>query len=179
MNNPGPTGSGVYISFPSSPSPPLPRIEIDLSLAYGIGNNNIGEMLGLQAILLILSRISSQRTLPNTALVFSDSLTCILYLTANWPPPCNPVLAAQTRKLYRSFPRSSRPRLYWIRGHADIPLNERVDALAKKGANLAKKLPGNNLSIDIAFTPHGASPLPRLKEILLGALSAPSIADLD
>ena len=178
LNNPGPTGSGVYLSFPPTPSLPLPRVEIDITLSYGIGDNNIGEMLGLQAILLILARITARRPLPSPALVFSDSLTCILYLTANWPPPCRPDLAAQTRELYRSFPRSSRPRLYWVRGHADVPLNERVDILAKKGANLAKNLPGSCLGIDIVYTPHGVSPLPRLREILLGSLSAPPVTEL-
>lgn len=139
LGNPGPTGAGVWVSFPPNPPISTHPTGFDISIAYSkLDNNNAGEMIGIKCLLESSRLLERTYSHPPRTMIFSDSLLCICYLTAGWPPPCETGLASSTRKIYRSRPRKDRPLLYWVRGHSAIPLNERVDTLAKIGANRAQ-----------------------------------------
>ena len=158
LGNPGPTGGGLWVSAPPNPPHRPTLLEIDIEIAYSsFANNNDGEMIAIRAFLLALEVMKGAFPPDGfpKSMLFSDSLLCICYLTAGWPAPCDEALARSTRHLYHRFPRKSRPLLYWIRGHSDIPLNERVDVSAKKGANAASTHPGHTPSIVVRPT-HGS-----------------------
>ena len=67
-------------------------------------------------------------------LIFSDSAICLGYLLHGWNPPQGVSSAEATRALLHQVQAIFPVRLYWIRGHRDIPGNERADKLAKAAA---------------------------------------------
>ena len=113
--NPGPAGAGVVIVDGER--------RVELSEFLGDGTNNIAE---LTAILLGLEQVT-ERTRP--VIVYSDSQYSIGLLTLNWKPKKNQELVAELRGVCREF---RDLRFVKVAGHAGIPLNERVDELARQ-----------------------------------------------
>lgn len=127
MPNPGPTGAGVHYHLPATGA------EHSITIALGEGDNNLGEIVGL-GIAISISTLYQD----DTALIFSDSLSSIYYLTAGWPHPADKRISRATRRTYRNIAPAKRPRLYWVRGHANIDGNEHADKYAKRGAAISK-----------------------------------------
>lgn len=119
--NPGPAGLGVVIVDGKE--------HRELSEYLGHGTNNIAELTailrGLQAI--------GDRTRP--VIVYSDSQYSIGLLTQNWKAKANAELVAQLRALTRLFPDL---RFVKVAAHSGIPLNERVDELARGAISRAR-----------------------------------------
>ena len=130
INDPRTAGAGIFITgnIPNVNNP----IDIHISVGLGPGDNNFGEMVALLLCLTIFSGIREDVPL----IIFSDSLTCICYLTSNWKSPTLPHVSWGTRKVFRSNT-SPNFRLYWIRGHSNIPGNDTADGSAKKGAHIS------------------------------------------
>ena len=112
--NPGPAGLGVVIIDGKD--------HRELSEYLGQGTNNIAE---LSAILRGLESITD-RSRP--VIVYSDSQYSIGLLTQNWKAKANKELVEKLRGLTREFPNL---RFVKVAAHSGIPLNERVDELAR------------------------------------------------
>jgi ribonuclease HI len=112
--NPGPAGLGVVIIDGGA--------QRELSEYLGEGTNNIAE---LTAILRGLQQVTDR---ARPVYVYSDSQYSIGLLTKPWKAKKNIELVAELRELCRAF-----PQLHFVKvaGHAGIPLNERVDELAR------------------------------------------------
>jgi ribonuclease HI len=113
--NPGPAGLGVVIIDGAE--------RRELSEYLGHGTNNIAE---LTAILRGLESVTDRR---RPVVVYSDSQYSIGLLTQNWKAKANVELVAKLRGLTRQFVDL---RFVKVAAHSGIPLNERVDELARR-----------------------------------------------
>ena len=114
--NPGPAGLGVVIIDGKE--------RRELSEYLGEGTNNIAELTAIQRG---LEEVVAKKDRP--VVVYTDSEYSIGCLTKPWKPKKNVELIADIRELTRSFPDL---RFVKVAGHAGIPLNERVDQLARE-----------------------------------------------
>ena len=112
--NPGPAGLGVVIIDGAE--------RRELSEYLGQGTNNIAE---LTAILRGLEAIADRK---RPVVVYSDSQYSIGLLTQNWKAKANKELVEELRGLTRQF---RDLRFVKVAAHSGIPLNERVDELAR------------------------------------------------
>jgi ribonuclease HI len=112
--NPGPAGLGVVIVDGER--------KTEISEFLGDGTNNIAE---LTAILRGLERVEDK---SRPVVVYSDSAYSIGLLTQAWKAKKNVELVEQLRATCREF---KDLRFVKVAGHAGIPLNERVDQLAR------------------------------------------------
>ncbi len=119
--NPGPAGLGVVII-----DGPERR---ELSEYLGQGTNNIAE---LTAILRGLETIEDRK---RPVVVYSDSQYSIGLLTKNWKAKANTELVEKLRGLTRQF---ADLRFVKVAAHSGIPLNERVDELARNAISRAR-----------------------------------------
>jgi ribonuclease HI len=110
--NPGPAGLGVVLMDAEG--------RHELSEYLGDATNNIAE---LTAILRAVERSVPGRPLR----IFTDSTYSIGVLQKNWKAKANVELVAAVRAAMK---RHGQVMLFHVRGHAGIPLNERVDELA-------------------------------------------------
>ena len=113
--NPGPAGLGVVIVDGKE--------HRELSEYLGQGTNNIAE---LTAILRGLESIADRK---RPVIVYSDSQYSIGLLTQNWKAKANTELVSKLRGLTREF---ADLRFVKVAAHSGIPLNERVDELARR-----------------------------------------------
>ncbi|HEY4244226.1 MAG TPA: ribonuclease H [Kofleriaceae bacterium] len=113
--NPGPAGLGVVIIDGAN--------QRELSEYLGEGTNNIAELMA------ILRGLEEVRDRSRTVVVYSDSQYSIGLLTKPWKAKANVELVAKLRGLTKQFPQL---RFVKVAGHAGIPLNERVDELARE-----------------------------------------------
>jgi ribonuclease HI len=112
--NPGPAGLGVVVIDGKDRK--------ELSEYLGEGTNNIAELM---AILRGLEQVGDKK---RPVCVYSDSQYSIGLLTQNWKAKANVELVGKLRALCSTF---SDLRFIKVAGHAGIPLNERVDQLAR------------------------------------------------
>jgi len=119
--NPGPAGLGVVIIDG--------RERRELSEYLGLGTNNIAE---LTAILRGLESIADRK---RPVIVYSDSQYSIGLLTKSWKAKANAELVAKLRELTRKFVDL---RFVKVAAHSGIPLNERVDELARGAISRAR-----------------------------------------
>jgi ribonuclease HI len=113
--NPGPSGLGAVIIDGEK--------RVELSEFLGPGTNITAEMT---AIIRALEQVADH---DRIVVVHTDSQFSIDMLTKNppWKPKKNIELVARLRAIAKSFPNL---KLVWVRGHADVELNERCDELA-------------------------------------------------
>jgi ribonuclease HI len=119
--NPGPAGLGVVIIDGTE--------RRELSEYLGQGTNNIAE---LTAILRGLESIADR---GRPVIVYSDSQYSIGLLTQNWKAKANAELVGKLRGLTRQF---ADLRFVKVAAHSGIPLNERVDELARGAISRAR-----------------------------------------
>jgi len=112
--NPGPAGLGVVIVDGER--------KTEISEFLGDGTNNIAE---LTAILRGLERVADK---ARPVVVYSDSAYSIGLLTQAWKAKKNVELVEKLRATCLEF---RDLRFVKVAGHAGIPLNERVDQLAR------------------------------------------------
>lgn len=112
--NPGPAGLGVVIVDGGK--------HTEISEYLGEGTNNIAE---LTAILRGLEKVADK---SRPTIVYSDSQYSIGLLTLGWKAKKNIDLVEEIRAVCREF---KDLRFVKVAGHAGIPLNERVDQLAR------------------------------------------------
>ena len=112
--NPGPAGLGVVIIDGKQ--------RVELSEYLGEGTNNIAELM---AILRGLESVTDRK---RPVVVYTDSAYSIGCITKPWKPKKNIELIDELREIARGF---ANLRFVKVAGHAGIPLNERVDQLAR------------------------------------------------
>ena len=95
----------------------------EISEYLGDGTNNIAELM---AILRGLERVADRE---RPVVVYSDSAYSIGLLTKAWKAKANQELVEKLRATCRQF---KDLRFAEVAGHAGIPLNERVDELARE-----------------------------------------------
>ena len=110
--NPGPAGLGVVLIDDDA--------RYELAEYLGQGTNNIAE---LTAILRAVEKSERGKRLR----VFTDSTYSIGVLQKNWKPKKNIELIATIREAIKEH---GAVELHYVKGHAGVPLNERVDELA-------------------------------------------------
>jgi ribonuclease HI len=113
--NPGPAGLGVVIIDG--------KHRTELSEYLGEGTNNIAELMA------ILRGLESVKDRNRSVVVYTDSAYSIGCITKPWKPKKNIELIDELREIARGF---SDLRFVKVAGHAGIPLNERVDQLARE-----------------------------------------------
>lgn len=116
--NPGPAGLGVVIIDGEA--------KRELSEYLGEGTNNIAELM---AIFRGLEEVTDKQ---RPVIVYSDSAYSIGLLTQNWKAKANTELVERLRKLTKQF---SDLRFVKVAAHAGVPLNERVDELARNAVS--------------------------------------------
>ena len=112
--NPGPAGLGAVIIDGAT--------QRELSEYLGEGTNNIAELM---AIKRGLEEVPDK---SRPVFVYSDSAYSIGLLTQNWKAKANTELVTKIRALTKQF---KDLKFVKVAGHAGIPLNERVDELAR------------------------------------------------
>jgi ribonuclease HI len=133
-NAPGPSGAGVFIRLPKSPSP-SPNIEAYAPL--GNGSNNQAE---IWAIGLACDLIMACGDLGNAPVeIFSDSKHSILALDYGGKDQANRALLKTTRSKIANLRKHRNVRIHWMPAHVGFFGNERADALAGKGSKASKK----------------------------------------
>jgi ribonuclease HI len=119
--NPGPAGLGVVIIDGKE--------HRELSEYLGQGTNNIAELM---AILRGLESVTDRK---RPVIVYSDSQYSIGLLTQNWKAKANAELVGKLRGLVREF---ADLRFVKVAAHSGIPLNERVDELARSAISRSR-----------------------------------------
>jgi ribonuclease HI len=111
--NPGPAGVGVVLLYDDQ--------RWELSEFLGTGTNNIGELMGIL-------RACEQTPDPKRPLrIYTDSTYSIGVLQKGWKAKANVELVAACKA---ALARLEDVSLFYVKGHAGIPLNEVADTLA-------------------------------------------------
>lgn len=127
--NPGPAGVGVVLLHDS--------VRWELSEYLGEGTNNIGELMGIL-------RACEQTPDPARPLrIYTDSTYSIGVLQKGWKAKANQALVAACKAALAKLDDVS---LYYVKGHAGIPLNEAADALAVAAVERRRSTPWTKVS---------------------------------
>jgi ribonuclease HI len=124
MPNPGPAGAGATIFLPAR------ELLIDTGVPLGTASNNFAEIVAL--IICISELIKAHVSAPlRKACVFSDSSYAISMAASNRRPWANIDSIDFLRRVVLHAQRLFHLELHWVKGHADVPGNERADAISK------------------------------------------------
>ena len=110
--HPGPAGLGVVLLREGR--------QLELSEYLGVATNNIAELTAVMRALEALDE-----TTP--ASIYTDSQYTIGVVQKGWKAKANAELIAELKQLFAR----RRATLFYVRGHAGHPLNERADELAR------------------------------------------------
>lgn len=139
LGNPGPCGSGAFITHPSDHASCVD--EVSLHVPLGTGSNNLGELwaigIAFQYLLTLPNHIIS-----NNIYIFSDSKYAVDILTrkSTYTTYTN-IIDLIFTLLSTLTTRLSNPNnlhIHWVPGHVDLFGNERADEAAKKGARRSR-----------------------------------------
>ncbi len=142
--NPGRGGYGVVLLSPAGAG--LPPHRKELSAGYRLTTNNRMELMA------VIAGLEALRIEDCEVTVYSDSRYVVDAVEKKWvfgwekkgfSGKKNPDLWARFLRVYRRH----RVRFVWIKGHAQIPENERCDALAVAAAE------GSSLREDTGYDP--------------------------
>jgi ribonuclease HI len=127
--NPGPSGAGatIFIQTPGS--------ILDLGASLGPGTNNTAELYALGMLLTYLRCLPSLYPGITSATIFSDSRIALHATTSKRPPLSNAAITLALRKTYAATCLQIQVNLHWVRGHASVGGNERVDRISKRYAS--------------------------------------------
>ena len=131
LTNPGNCGSGVSVFVCAE------NVVIDAGVSIGHGTNNIGELMALAICFNVLLQTFARRHFLN-AYIFSDSSYCIGLLHSSRKPSSNVRIVDFLRAIFAYASSKFKINLFWIKGHASVGGNVRVDSLSKHFAKLPK-----------------------------------------
>jgi ribonuclease HI len=140
--NPGPTGAGA-VAFAQNPD-----MHYDLGKSLGFSTNNAAEIYALGMLASKLPLFLDTHPLVNRVVVFCDSKLAIGACSSKKPPLSNAALIRSLRKLMDFVRTKIQIEFRWIKGHASVGGNERVDKISKAFANVT----GNTDVVDFTGT---------------------------
>ena len=136
LGNPGPTGAGASLTFPSQGGPIL----IERTTALGHATNNVGE---LWAIAMAVKMTEEQETKlglkPLPLHIFTDSQYAMGLIKGN-VIRTNVVLGNNVKSLIQQRRVRAPLTMHWVKGHLGTDGNEQADQLAKLGAIKSRRL---------------------------------------
>ena len=137
--SPGESGAGIYRKTENGET-------IGGSFYMGEGNNNEAEGYALLLALDYLDYLwgTGDAQLADGWIIFSDSAGVVGYLLKSWACPLSWELGVTLRKKYYQIKKRMKLRIFWIRGHNDIPGNEEADKYAKTGAKGKTEMMGTD-----------------------------------
>ena len=140
LDNPGPSGAGIYFTTPRNRQD---RMDLRIALSLGHGDNNWGEMVAiytaLRLIIYFYESGGKEEMSKLPAMLFTDSMGCVCYLTDTWPSPTDTELSRASRAIYQKLIRNyPKFRIYWIKGHSRIEGNDIANDLALDGSKHCK-----------------------------------------
>ena len=123
--NPGPAGSGFVVIEPGG--------KIHEGFEYlGVGTNNVAELTA------VLRGVEAIADLGAHARVYTDSSYSIGVLQKGWKAKANQELIASIKT---ELQKRRNVRLHYVPGHANIPMNERADELAREAVTSRRSKP--------------------------------------
>jgi ribonuclease HI len=124
MPNPGPSGAGVSIFLRN------PDIVIDAGISTGFNTNNLAELV---ALAVCLSHLSSIHCLFHfkKAVIFCDSRYALAAAVSSKKSTSNQAAVNHLRNCHSTALACFSVQLCWLKGHANVGGNERVDGLSK------------------------------------------------
>jgi ribonuclease HI len=127
--NPGPSGSGIIIYLPLDNNS-TNRPTLTASIPLGYGTNNIGELWGPLASLLIIKALPAMGYRKHTGPIhiYTDSRLTIDACSFSYHPTINKAIYFALRDIIINTPNTIH--LHWVAGHAAIHQNELADAAA-------------------------------------------------
>jgi ribonuclease HI len=129
--NPGPCGAGVTLFLRD------PDLIFDHGASLGLGSNNYAELYALGVIFVQILDFRTRYPRIDSAIVFSDSkLALNAAVTRKAPLTNGPIIRALRRAHDAVLAGGIKLTLQWIRGHASIGGNERVDKISKAYAGV-------------------------------------------
>ena len=146
IGNPGPTGAGAYIRYPTS----WGISDVHISIPLGTGTNNIGELYAIGAATTHINNTLNRLNIkPNHIYFISDSTYSIGCLTQGWKSDSNKPLIRTVKMILRdiSMVDHNTCKWYWTPGHADVYGNNIADNLANEGSNMSKQGLGPNQNL--------------------------------
>jgi ribonuclease HI len=110
-------------------------------MSLGLGDNNLGEIVGLLEILRRVDEAYSSGRVTSypAVLLFTDSLLAVGALEWGWSTRNMPRLIGKLRRAYRKRKTINAVTLYWVKVHSQIIYNEVVDKRSKVGSRWSKK----------------------------------------
>lgn len=149
INNPGPGGYGVVLTYGEKCGTKLANTRKELSGGFRLTTNNRMELMACIVALRQLKKVDTPVTL------FSDSSYVVNGIRKGWAkkwqkngwlkadkkPVMNQDLWSELLELSENLQVS----FHWVKGHAGNPMNERCDKLAVQSAK------GRSLSIDKGY----------------------------
>jgi ribonuclease HI len=149
--NPGPSGSGIIIYLPPHNNSSN-RPTITASIPLGYGTNNIGELWGPLASLLLIKALPTMGHPIHTGPIhiYSDSRLTIDACSFSYHPTINKAIYFALRDIIINT--TNTIHLHWVAGHAAIDQNELADAAAKSGMSISARAPGKSLAQELTPT---------------------------
>jgi ribonuclease HI len=107
-----------------------------LGKSLGFSTNNAAEIYAIGMLTFKLFDFLNSHPLVKRAVVFSDSKLAIGACASKVPPLANASAIRSLRKLLDFVQTKIKIEFYWIKGHAAVGGNERVDRISKLFANV-------------------------------------------
>jgi len=119
-----------------------------LGKSLGFSTNNAAEIYAIGMLSFKLIDIANSHPLVKRAIIFSDSKLAIGACASKAPPLANASLIRSLRKLLTFVQTKIKVEFHWIKGHAAVGGNERVDRISKRFASVQ----GNSDVVDFRDT---------------------------
>jgi len=148
VGNPGPSGAGFTIKFPS-------KERLFCSLSLGEATNNRAELVALEAACnLTADELEKLKPLDAAGLsvaVFVDNMYTIKIGDGIWLAKTNKALCLAAARAVARLRTLSPTTLYWVPAHEGIEENELADCMAKRGAaGISSDLPPSPADLERA-----------------------------
>jgi ribonuclease HI/exonuclease III len=152
--NPGPSGAGTHVQFPSLSD--TEGFSVDAGAPLGPGTNNLGELWAVGIALFIVSKHPSIHNFHEVC-IFSDSSFAISTLQGKGSLNFHTTARALVTTLLASLRSVIPVRLVWVPGHGGIIGNERADKISCIFSRFSASHPSHTLPSSLLSSLHLSS----------------------